>query len=61
MLDAFIIDRIRREQEQRDRHRDGRTPLYIEEGPQSERRAPRREEKDTPNGDRGSVIIDYTA
>lgn len=59
MLDAFIIERIRRE---RERQRDGAyAPLHIEPPmPPSEPPRPRREDTDddrTP--DRGSVIIDF--
>jgi hypothetical protein len=59
MLDAYIIDRIRRERERdRARHRDGRVPLHIEPPrvpPQDEDRPSR--EGDQP--ERGSVIIDF--
>lgn len=55
MLDAFIIDRIRREQE-RARQKDARLPLHIEDRP----RPPPAPEDDRKEPDRGSVVIDYT-
>ncbi len=58
MLDSFIIDRIRREREQRERD-EARRPLQIERPmpppPQAERPQRPREE-DSP---RGSVVIDF--
>lgn len=56
MLDAYIIDRIRRERE-RERQKDARVPLHIDHRPP--RPAERKDEKETP--DRGSVIVDYSA
>lgn len=62
MLDAFIIDRIRRERERaRQREHDGRIPLHIEPP------RPRDRDEDVREGDfpqedprpRGSVIIDF--
>lgn len=56
MLDAFIIDRIRREQE-RARQKDARLPLHIED----RQRPPPPPGDDRKEPERGSVIIDYTA
>ncbi len=56
MLDAYIIDRIRREREQEHR-RGGRVPLHIDDRPAP----PRKRDDDTAEDrpERGSVIIDY--
>ncbi len=57
MLDAYIIERIRRERE-RERRKGSRVPLYIEQTPPPSR--PRqRPEGDSDKNDRGSVIIDF--
>ena len=57
MLDAYIVDRLRRKQEQA-RQKDARIPLYIDERPPPPR--PREDErKDAP--ERGSTVIDYSA
>ena len=56
MLDAYIIDRIRKEREAREQQ-DRRIPLYIEnhvERPPEDQR-----EKPKEEGERGSVIIDF--
>lgn len=61
MLDAYIIDKIRREREPRE---GDRLPLHIEnpfDGPydqDSRRERPERREDDEPV--RGVVIIDFT-
>jgi hypothetical protein len=56
MLDAYIIDRIRRERD-RERERDGGfIPLHIEIPPPPA--IPPREEREEES-DRGSVIIDF--
>jgi hypothetical protein len=58
MLDAYIIDRIRREQE-RSQQTDRRLPLQIENPRPVRPDAEERDEK--PSDDqRGSVVIDYT-
>lgn len=58
MLDAYIIDRIRREREQRQR-RNSQVPLYIEQ-PREERGERRQEpHSDDDKSDRGSVVIDF--
>lgn len=57
MLDAYIIDRIRREREQRERRDDAFVPLHIDQPvpPPSERD---RRREDEPS-DQGSVEIDF--
>ena len=61
MLDAFIIDRLRRQREERENERARRVPLRIEI-PVPERDpsydAPRRDER-PPSPERGEVILDY--
>jgi hypothetical protein len=57
MLDAYIIDRIRREQE-RSQQRDSRLPLHIDNG-QRPPEPPRRDREPEPPSDRGSVVIDF--
>jgi len=61
MLDAYIIDRIRREREQ---DRDDRIPLHIEPPPPPDPRADDDESGDDADrndggGKRGSVVIDF--
>lgn len=56
MLDAYIIDRIRREEDQR-RQKDARVPLYIDERPPP----PRSRDDEKKDPERGSIIIDYSA
>ena len=60
MLDAFIIDKIRRERESRDTHR---VPMQIEV-PRPQGRAPDQQEQQDPREDdereRGVVIIDFS-
>ena len=56
MLDAYIIERIRRERDQRQDERK-QIPLYIDERPPRE---PPRDEEKAPGSERGSVIIDLT-
>ena len=61
MLDAYIIEQIRKRQEQRD---PGLQPRQIEvpRHPPADRRRPVQEDrrKQENEGDRGVVIIDYT-
>lgn len=69
MLDAYIIDRIRKEREAREQE-DRRIPLHIEnhvewppdesdsERPDRSDRSDRHDRPDSPT-DRGSVIIDF--
>lgn len=52
MLDAYIIDRIRRERESREIER---APLRIEP-PQP---PPREEREETPTEERGVAIVDF--
>mgnify|MGYP004312612229 CR=1 FL=1 len=55
MLDAFIIEKIKRDEERRRRDR---APLTIEK-PEPPRRRPETERKDDPSTpNRGVVIID---
>lgn len=57
MLDAYIIDRIRRERERA--RRDGaQVPLYIEP-PRPDRRPPADDEPEVEKPERGSVVIDF--
>lgn len=58
MLDAFIIERIRREREQREQERP-RLPL---DRPELDDRAlePRPERQDDDERDGGAVIVDFT-
>lgn len=60
MLDAFIIDKIRRERESREHTR---VPLQIEV-PRPQGRAPeeydRRDREEDSERERGVVIIDFT-
>lgn len=62
MLDAFIIEEIRRRErdaeEQRERQRI--RPELPQVPPDGGRRAPSRNNDDENSGDRGVVIIDYT-
>lgn len=59
MLDAYIIDQIRREREQEDRREGSQIPLYIEDidRPDSPRKP--KPEKAPERSDRGSVDIDF--
>ena len=54
MLDAYIIDRIRREQERQRRER-VQLPLVVDDRPP---RSPSRERDREPESERGSVVID---
>ena len=60
MLDAYIIDRIRREQERQQRE-NARLPLYIDEHPPPPDR-PRgpRDDSEGESEERGSVVIDFS-
>ena len=59
MLDAYIIDRIRREREQAEQ-RDARLPLPLEDRPLPEPPTPPAHERDdAPKEERGSVVIDF--
>ncbi len=53
MLDAFIIERLRREREER---RDGRLPIHVEVPAMPERESPPSEDPEPT--DRGVVIIE---
>jgi len=61
MLDAYIIDRIRREREEQDR-RQSRVPLHIEPPPQQPVSGPATDDDRPERNDsdeRGSVVIDF--
>jgi hypothetical protein len=60
VLDAYIIDRIRRERE-RVRERDSRVPLHIEPPrPPAEQIDRRPVAEDVPGrSDRGSIVVDF--
>ena len=55
MLDAYIIDRIRREQEESPRRQ--QIPLHIERPPPEP--VPPEDHRDDTTDPRGSVVIDY--
>ena len=55
MLDAYIIDRIRRERE-RNQRESIQIPLPVEGPRPDDRRRPEREEE---RPERGSVVIDF--
>ncbi len=57
MLDAFIIEEIKRREEERQRRQDDNRPRQELPIPQ---RPPRRDEPDEPESDRGVVIIDFS-
>ncbi len=57
MLDAFIIERIKQEQEQRERTR--RQPLRIERRPMREPRRRDSQDEDEERVDRGITIIEF--
>jgi hypothetical protein len=59
MLDAYIIDRIRREREQA-RQRDGRIPLHIEPPRAPTEDGPSAPPLDKEKPERGAVIIDFS-
>ena len=62
MLDGFIIERIRKEREQRERE-SGYQPLRIERSPPPRERPGSDSTRDRPEdreGPRGSVNIDFT-
>jgi len=56
MLDAFIIDEIRRREQEAERRRDQQRPRQELPIPSHE---PVRPEEDEPGNDRGVTIIDY--
>lgn len=60
MLDAFIIEEIKRREREAERRRDQNRPR--QEIPIPDRRdAPRRQnDEDAPESDRGVIIVDYT-
>ena len=59
MLDAYIIERIRRERE-RVREQDGRVPLHIEPPRPPAEQTDRRPVEDVPGRpDRGSIVVDF--
>ncbi len=55
MLDAYIIDRIRREQEEDQRRQ--QVPLQIERRPADAPQAP--DERDDRTDPRGATVIDF--
>lgn len=57
MLDAYIIDRIRRERE-RGRRDGALVPLHIEP-PRPDPRPRRRDEREEDQPERGSTVIDF--
>ena len=57
MLDAYIIDRIRREQEER--QRGALVPLHIEAPKPPPPPRPDEDDKDDREPERGSVVIDF--
>ena len=57
MLDAYIIDRIRKERESDDLHPPIRIEVPLDRGPLDE---PDRDEDEDDASDRGITIIDYT-
>ncbi len=58
MLDAYVIEEIKRRA--RDKGRDDRPVVELPVPPPAPARAPERED-DGDKGDRGVVIIDYSA
>jgi len=56
MLDAYIIERIRREREQR-RRNGAQIPLHIEPPPPDRGRERKDKREDGP--DRGTTIVDF--
>ena len=56
MLDAYIIEKIKREQE---RQESERIPLHIEPTPRPRHPEDRRYEEPERRSDRGVVIIDF--
>ncbi len=57
MLDAFIIERIKREQAEREKTR--RTPLRIPQPRYPDQRDSNRSRRDENEPERGVVIIDF--
>lgn len=57
MLDAYIIDRIRRERD-RSQRRNSQVPLHIED-PQNERRPAPKPQPKHEDPERGSTVIDF--
>ena len=55
MLDAYIIDRIRREQEENERRQ--QIPLHIERQPPEP--PPTEQDRDDRTDPRGSVVVDF--
>ena len=59
MLDAYIIDRIRRERDQAQR-RSSQVPLYSDPTPEvPEEPSEPRQRREPESPDRGSVVIDF--
>lgn len=58
MLDAYIIERIRRDQD-RSRHRNSQRPLHIEQPRERSEHDRRDREPEQPTSDRGSVVVDF--
>ena len=56
MLDAYIIERIRKEREESNRRKDSRVPLHIDAPRPVKRPEPPDESSDD---DRGSTVIDF--
>lgn len=56
MLDAYIIDRIRRERDQSER-RNSQLPLHIEPPPERKPAPPPQPQREDP--EHGSVVIDF--
>lgn len=57
MLDAFIIEEIKRREQERERRRDSERPVVQIPVPESDR-APQQSEEEKPP--RGVIIIDYS-
>ncbi len=57
MLDAFIIEEIKRREQERERRRDSDVPSVQIPLPESDR-APQQSEEEKPR--RGVIIIDYS-
>jgi hypothetical protein len=59
MLDAYVIEEIKRRE--REKGRDDRPVVELPLPPPAPSRGPDREDHDDGSGDRGVVIIDYSA
>jgi hypothetical protein len=58
MLDAYVIEEIKRRE--RDKSRDDRPVVELPVPPPAPARPPDRKDHDEGGGDRGVVIIDYS-